>query len=178
MMRIEVSSDGFSLYLDAIAKSFRYGECDYGEVIKVYGTSNPQPSMNPKTAASRYSPGRLKSVEKHPRFGMPEDKHISTSYMEGWNLTLRMGPPLHSPHQRLLEEDRESSLHAGDHRCLLQLLPETPFSRRSDTGDGSRSHRIREDGKRQALSQTLDAGCYNRGLKLDHYRISTPTAQS
>lgn len=46
--------------------------------------------MSPTAAASRYSPGRLKSVEKHPRIGMPADKHISTSYMERWNLTLRM----------------------------------------------------------------------------------------
>lgn len=90
MMRLQVSSDGLSMYLDAIAKSFREGECDYGEVIKVYGSSNPQPSMNPNSAASRYSPGRLKGIEKHPRFGMPADKNISTSYMERWNLTLRM----------------------------------------------------------------------------------------
>lgn len=90
MMRLQVSSDGLSLYLDAIAKSFREGECDYAEIMKVYGSSGPQPGMNPNSAASRYSPGRLKSVEKHPRIGMPADKHISTSYMERWNLTLRM----------------------------------------------------------------------------------------
>ncbi|HWS71967.1 MAG TPA: hypothetical protein VN605_07620 [Thermoanaerobaculia bacterium] len=46
--------------------------------------------MNPNGAASRYSPGRLLSIEKHPTFGMPITKHISTSYMERWNLTLRM----------------------------------------------------------------------------------------
>jgi IS1 family transposase len=89
-MRLQISSDGWPLYIDAITKSFRQGDCDYAEVIKVYGSSSPQPGMNPKSAASRYSPGRLKSIEKHPRIGMPLDEHISTSFMERWNLTLRM----------------------------------------------------------------------------------------
>jgi hypothetical protein len=46
--------------------------------------------MSPNSAASRYSPGRLKSVEKHVVFGQPFDKYVSTSFMERWNLTLRM----------------------------------------------------------------------------------------
>jgi IS1 family transposase len=90
MMRLQVSSDGLSFYLDAVAKAFRYGECDYAEVIKVYASSSQQTATSPNSAASRYSPGRLKSAEKHPRFGAPIDKHISTSFMERWNLTLRM----------------------------------------------------------------------------------------
>jgi transposase-like protein len=115
MMRIQVSSDGLSLYLDAIAKSFREGECDYGEVIKVYGSSNPQPSMNPNSAASRYSPGRLKGIEKHPRFGMPSDKHISTSYMERWNLTLRM------QNRRFTRLTNGFSKRIANHRFMLAI---------------------------------------------------------
>lgn len=89
-MRIQISTDGKSEYLDAITKAFRYGEADYAEIHKTYGNS-PKPSdVSANSAASRYSPSRLLSVSKHPRFGMPLDKHISTSYMERWNLTLRM----------------------------------------------------------------------------------------
>ena len=50
----------------------------------------PQPGMSPNAAASRYSPGRVKSASRIPRLGMPIEKHISTSYMERWNLTMRM----------------------------------------------------------------------------------------
>jgi hypothetical protein len=32
----------------------------------------------------------VKSVTRIPRLGMPFEKNISTSYMERWNLTLRM----------------------------------------------------------------------------------------
>jgi hypothetical protein len=46
--------------------------------------------MSLDSAASRYSPGRVKSVRRIPRIGMPLDKNISTAYMERWNLTLRM----------------------------------------------------------------------------------------
>lgn len=35
-------------------------------------------------------PERLLSIEKRPAFGMPMTKHMSTSFMERWNLTLRM----------------------------------------------------------------------------------------
>jgi IS1 family transposase len=88
--RLQISSDGLPFYLESILKNFRYGEADHGEVVKHYGTSSPQPGMNPNSAASRYSPSRLTSVEIRPTFGMPITKHISTSYMERWNLTMRM----------------------------------------------------------------------------------------
>jgi hypothetical protein len=61
-MRLQLSTDGFPAYLDAVLKNFLYGDADLGQVIKTYASSSPQPGMNPKSAASRYSPGRLQSV--------------------------------------------------------------------------------------------------------------------
>jgi hypothetical protein len=58
--------------------------------VKTYETSSPQPGMNPNSAASRYSPGRLLSIEKTAPLGTPDMKHVSTSFMERFNLTLRM----------------------------------------------------------------------------------------
>lgn len=62
--------------MEAILKNFRYGEADHAEVIKVYASSGPLPGASPNSAASRYSPGRLLSIEKHPTFGMPLTKYI------------------------------------------------------------------------------------------------------
>lgn len=89
-MRIQITSDGLSAYIDAIAKQWPlHNDVDYAEEIKVYANSG-QPGMSPNSAASRYSPGRVKSVQHIPRLGQPIDQFISTSYMERWNLTLRM----------------------------------------------------------------------------------------
>jgi IS1 family transposase len=90
MMRLQITSDGYSAYIDAIAKAFpNRNDVDYAEEIKVYANA-PQPGMSPNSAASRYSPGRVKSVTHIPRMGMPFEKNISTAYMERWNLTMRM----------------------------------------------------------------------------------------
>ena len=89
-MRVQISTDGLPEYFNAILKTYRYGEVDHGEVIKTYASSRPVPGTSPKSAASRYSPGRLLSIEKRPAFGMPLTEDMSTSYMERWNLTLRM----------------------------------------------------------------------------------------
>jgi transposase-like protein len=89
-MRLQITSDGYGSYIDAIARAFpHFGDVDYAEEIKTYQTVG-QPDQSPNSAASRYSPGRVKSVQHIPRLGMPFDKFISTSYMERWNLTMRM----------------------------------------------------------------------------------------
>ena len=88
--RIQITSDGLSQYVEAVVKAFRPGEADHAEVVKVYASSNPNRDVSPNSAASRYSPGRLKGVEKRIAFGDPDAKHASTSFMERWNLTIRM----------------------------------------------------------------------------------------
>ncbi len=89
-MRLQITTDGYGSYIDAIARAFpNRGDVDYAEEIKTY-TNSPQPGMSPSSAASRYSPGRVKSVVRIPRIGMPITANISTAYMERWNLTLRM----------------------------------------------------------------------------------------
>lgn len=90
LQRLQITSDGYGAYIDAIAKAYPlHNDVDYAEEIKVYASSG-QPGVSPNSAASRYSPGRVKSVSHIPRLGQPLDKYISTSYMERWNLTLRM----------------------------------------------------------------------------------------
>lgn len=88
--RIQLSSDGLAQYVEAVLKVFRPGEIDHAEIVKTYASSKKPADVSPNSAASRYSPGRLLSVEKRIAFGEPDEKFASTSYMERWNLTLRM----------------------------------------------------------------------------------------
>src|SRR5260221_23148 len=113
--RLQISSDGFPMYNIAIEHYFRERGVDYGTVVKMYGNS-PQPNMNPNAAASRYSPGRVTSIEKHVRIGEPKEEDISTSYMERWNLTLRMR------NRRFTRLTNGFSKKFENHRHMLALM--------------------------------------------------------
>jgi hypothetical protein len=57
-------------------------DVDYAMLIKLYG-ADPQ-------AEVRYSPAKCIGARKEPKIGPPEQKHISTSYVERSNLMMRM----------------------------------------------------------------------------------------
>jgi IS1 family transposase len=77
----EISADGFQPYPWAVALAF--GEnANFGVIEKHYAV-NGTPE-----ASRRYSPGKVVGVSKNAVFGKPA--HISTSYVERQNLTLRM----------------------------------------------------------------------------------------
>jgi IS1 family transposase len=83
--KLQISSDGFLSYWDAIRSVFGGKLADYGVVEKYYGKKNP------KVADGSFdAKGRFVKVEKRVRIGEPDMKHISTSYMERQNLTIRM----------------------------------------------------------------------------------------
>lgn len=58
---------------------------DYAMLVKLYGNDG---SASPER---KYSPGECCGIIKGTVKGRPEDKHISTSYVERQNLTMRMG---------------------------------------------------------------------------------------
>ena len=80
--RVQMTTDGHKAYLEAIEGSFG-ADIDYAQLIKVYGNA-------PETSKGRYSPADCTGIVKRTVEGQPDDKHISTSYVERQNLTMRM----------------------------------------------------------------------------------------
>lgn len=79
--RIQLTSDGLQLYVKAVEAAFG-GNVDYAQLVKVYGA--------PTDGQRRYSPPECIGAELVPVNGNPDKKHISTSYVERQNLTMRM----------------------------------------------------------------------------------------
>ena len=79
----QLTTDGLRMYVNAIGESFGR-DVAYAQLVKVYG-------MSPFEAQNRYSPSGLTAIEKKVVSGNPDPKHVSTSYVERANLTMRMG---------------------------------------------------------------------------------------
>lgn len=79
--RIQLTSDGLQLYVKAVEAAFG-GDVDYAQLVKIYGA--------PADGQRRYSPPECIGAELVPVNGNPDKKHISTSYVERQNLTMRM----------------------------------------------------------------------------------------
>ena len=79
--RVQLTTDGNRLYLFAINEAFE-GDVDYAVLMKLYG--------NESVGEKRYSPAQCIGCEKKPKIGNPDPKHISTSFVERQNLTMRM----------------------------------------------------------------------------------------
>jgi IS1 family transposase len=79
--RIQLTSDGHKAYLQAVDSVFG-NDVDYAMLNKIYG-ADPQ-------GQKRYSPAKCIGAEKRKITGNPDKKHISTSYAERANLTMRM----------------------------------------------------------------------------------------
>jgi IS1 family transposase len=80
--RIQLTTDGFRVYLEAVESAFNE-DIDYAMLQKVYG-------VDPLADDRRYSPAKIMSSTTEVITGNPNPKHISTSYVERQNLTMRM----------------------------------------------------------------------------------------
>ena len=79
--RVPLTTDGLKAYLEAVEGAFG-ADVDYAMLVKLYGDA-PGP-------AGRYSPAECTGAIKTCIEGRPDAKHVSTSYAERQNLTMRM----------------------------------------------------------------------------------------
>lgn len=80
--RVQITSDGHRAYVQAVEDAFG-GDVDFAQLVKLYG-----PAPGP---AGRYSPAECIGAKKTPVTGKPDLGHVSTSYVERANLSIRMG---------------------------------------------------------------------------------------
>ncbi|HVB98364.1 MAG TPA: IS1 family transposase, partial [Candidatus Dormibacteraeota bacterium] len=80
--RVQLTTDGHRVYLNAVESAFG-SEIDYAMLVKIYGTD--------AEAETRYGPAECVDCKPVAITGRPDPRHISTSYIERQNLTMRMG---------------------------------------------------------------------------------------
>jgi IS1 family transposase len=79
---VQITSDGHRAYIDAVHQAF--GPVDYAMLVKIYGEDAAE-------GQRRYSPSVVTGIKKDVIFGEPDLAHVSTSYVERQNLSMRMG---------------------------------------------------------------------------------------
>jgi len=81
--RVQLTTDGHRAYLSAVEATFG-ADIDYAMLVKMYGNDSS------KESETRYSPAECIGCEMKAISGHPKIEHISTSYVERQNLTMRM----------------------------------------------------------------------------------------
>jgi hypothetical protein len=82
--RVQLTTDGFRPYLNAVEDNFG-ADIDYAMLVKVYGKETTD-----KASPEWYKPPQVVAAIPTRITGNPDMRHISTSYIERQNLTLRM----------------------------------------------------------------------------------------
>src|SRR6185437_12982555 len=80
--RVQITTDGHKAYLDAVENAFG-AEIDYAQLQKIYGAPSDAEQR-------RYSPAKCIGADLKVVSGNPDPKHVSTSFVERQNLSMRM----------------------------------------------------------------------------------------
>ena len=79
--RVQLTTDGHRVYLTAVESAFG-SEIDYAMLVKVYSSDG--------AVDTKYSPAQCVDCQSVAITGRPDPKHVSTSFVERQNLTMRM----------------------------------------------------------------------------------------
>ena len=83
--RAQITSDGHKSYVIAVESAFG-SDVDFAQLVKIYG----KPSVEKVSTEARYSPPQCIGIKIEPITGNPDMGHVSTSYIERSNLSIRM----------------------------------------------------------------------------------------
>ncbi len=108
--RVQITTDGLKAYVGAVDSAFG-NDVDFAQLVKIYGAGPTGPE-------SRYSPAQCMGTKKTHMTGNPDFDHVSTSYVERANLTMRMGmrrfTRLTNGHSKKIENH--------EHACALHFF--------------------------------------------------------
>src|SRR5450432_990784 len=79
--RVQITTDGHKAYLEAVENAFG-ADIDYAQLQKIYGATAEN--------HARYSPAKCIGCDMKTVSGNPDPKHVSTSFVERQNLSMRM----------------------------------------------------------------------------------------
>lgn len=105
--RIQLTTDGHRAYLDAVDEAWAT-DVDYAMLVKLYGAES--------AGEARYSPAKCVGTRRDAISGNPDPAHISTSYVERSNLTIRM------QNRRFTRLTNAFSKKLANHRYMLAIF--------------------------------------------------------